>query len=421
VRTSHHGPTTAVIAGQLIDGTGGPPVSDAVIVIDGERITAVGRRGDVTVSPEAEVIDAGDCTVMPGLIDVHVHVHTPGGPITNYALAEGRELQGTLALRALAYVWRGLEMGFTTLRSLGSPAYIDVALRDAISDGHVTGPRLLVAGQGLSVTGGHMDKPLWSPEVAISGRTGVCDGADSCRQAARVQFKRGVDLIKLNACSEALFHLDPPWGQEMTYEEMAAVCEVAHWLHRRVAAHTSGGPGITAAIRAGVDSLEHAHWLSDEQIQMMVEQGTFYVPTLAVNSRSVELGPDTIAVSQAEWKWLLKVDEDKWETLRRAKAAGVKIVAGSDAGFVVAHGESARELEELVKGGFTPHEAIGAATRVAAECLGLERDIGTIEPGKFADVVVVAGDPLADVRILQDKEKIAQVLIGGQTVARRAA
>jgi imidazolonepropionase-like amidohydrolase len=391
-----------------------------VILIAGERVLAVGRRSDVRIPPKTDIIDASDHTVIPGLIDVHVHVHTPGGPITNYGLAEGRELQGALALRALAYVRRGLEMGFTTLRSLGSPAYIDVALRDAIAEGMVSGPRLLVAGQGLSVTGGHMDKPLWSPEVTITGRTAVCDGADSCRQAARAQFKRGVDLIKLNACSEALFHLDPPWGQEMTYDEMAAICEVAHWLHRRVAAHTSGGPGITAAIRAGVDSLEHAHWLSDEQIHLMAERGTFYVPTLAVNSRSIELGADAIAVSQAEWKWLLKVNEDKWETLRRAKAAGVKIAAGSDAGFVVAHGESARELEELVKGGFTPLEAIGAATGVAAECLGLEQEIGTIEPGKLADIVV-AGDPVVDVRILQDRKRIAQVLIGGQIVTRAAA
>ena len=414
-------PVTAIIAGQLIDGTGRAPFTDAVILIQGERIAAVGRRGELPPTSEAEVIDASDCTVIPGLIDVHVHVHTPGGPITNYGLAEGRELQGTLALRALAYVWRGLATGFTTLRSLGSPAYIDVALRDAIAEEIVSGPRLLVAGQGLSVTGGHMDKGLWSPEVTISGRTGVCDGADSCRRAARAQFKRGVDLIKLNACSEALFHIDPPWGQEMTYEEMAAICEVAHWLHRRVAAHTSGGPGITDAIRAGVNSLEHAHWLSDEQIQLMVEHGTFLVPTLAVNSRSIELGPEAIAVSQEEWQWLLKVNEDKWETLRRAKEAGVKIAAGSDAGFVVAHGESARELEELVKGGFTPLEAIGAATGVAAECLGIEQDIGTVEPGKFADVVMVAGDPLLDVRILQDKERIAQVLIGGHLVAGAAA
>ncbi len=415
------GPTTAILAGQLISGTGAPPLADGVILIQGERIVAVGRRQDVALAPGLDIIDARDCTVMPGLIDVHVHVHTPGGPITNYALAEGRDLQGTLALRALAYVWRDLVMGYTTLRSLGSPAYIDVALRDAILEGTVQGPRLLVAGQGLSVTGGHMDKALWSPEATIAGRTGVCDGAESCRQAARTQFKRGVDLIKLNACSEAFYHLDPPWGQEMTYDEMAAACEVAHWLHRKVAAHTSGGPGITAAIRAGVDSLEHAHWLTDEQLELMAERGTFLVPTLAVNSCSIERGPEAIAVSRAEWQWLVKVNEDKWETLRRAKEADVKITTGSDAGFVVAHGENARELEELVKGGFTALEAIEAATRVAAACVGLEDDIGTVEPGKRADLVVVSGDPLTDIRILQDKDRIARVLLGGQTVARRGA
>jgi imidazolonepropionase-like amidohydrolase len=412
--------SAAILAGRLVDGTGRSPLTDAVVLIEGDHIVKVGSRHEIPVPPNATVINADNHTLIPGLIDVHVHVHTPGGMITNYGLAEAREPQGLLALRALSYVRRDLTMGYTVLRSLGSPAYIDVALRDAIAEGTATGPRLLVAGQGLSVTGGHMDKPYWAPEVTVAGRTGVCDGPEACRRAARLQFKRGADLIKLNACSEAFYHLEPPWGQEMTYDEMAAACEVAHWLHRKVAAHTSGGSGVTDAIRAGVDSLEHAHWLSDEQIALMVERGTFYVPTLAVNSRSVELGPEAIGVTSAEWQWLLKVNEDKWETLRRAKAAGVKIATGSDAGFVVDHGANARELEELVKGGFTPLEAIEAATRIAAQCLGLEDELGTIEPGKRADLVLVAGNPLDDIRILQDRAKIAQVLLGGREVERAA-
>jgi imidazolonepropionase-like amidohydrolase len=211
-----------------------------------------------------------------------------------------------------------------------------------------------------------------------------------------------------------MYSLDPPYGQEMTYDEIAAVVEVAHWLQRRVTAHTSGGSGITDAIRAGVDSLEHAHWLSDEQIEMMVERGTFYVPTLYVNSRSVALSSQEIGVSDAEWAWLSRVNEEKWDTLQRAKSAGVRIAVGTDAGFVVRHGENACELEELVHGGFTPMEALMAATWVAAQCVGLERDLGTIEAGKYADLVVVDGDPLADIRILQEKSKITQVYKGGQ-------
>jgi imidazolonepropionase-like amidohydrolase len=407
----------AIHAGQVIDGYGGAPMHDAVVLVEKERITQVGRAHEVEVPSDAEIIDARSMTAMPGLVDAHVHIHTAGGAISNYALAEAQEFQGTLALRAYSYAKRDLEMGFTALRSVHSPAYIDVALRDAINQGVVEGPHLRVAGQGLSITGGHMDKAYWAPEVSIPGRTGVCDGPWECRKAAREQFKRGVDFVKINACSEGLlFRLDPPWGWEMTYAEMEAICDEAHRADRRVAAHTSGGPGLTDAIRAGVDSVEHAHWLTDEQIEMMVSQGTFYVPTLIVNTRSVELGREAIGVTEEEWAWLLKVNEDKWLALNRAKAAGVKIVVGTDAGFVVCHGENARELEELVKGGFTSMEAIVAGTRLGAECLDLAGEIGTIESGKYADLVIVDGDPLADIAILQDESKIVQVFRRGQAV-----
>jgi imidazolonepropionase-like amidohydrolase len=400
-------------AGKLIDGVSAEPLPDMVVLVDGERIVQVGSSAAVHVPPDAEVLDARDKTVMPGLVDAHVHIHTPGGPTDNYALAEAQQLEGTLTLRAWNYGMRSLRAGFTTLRSLGSPAYVDVALRKCIDEGTIDGPRLRVSGQGLSRTGGHMDKPYWSPAVTIYGRTGVCDGPWECRKAARTQIKWGVDLIKLNACGGSAHNLEEPWIQEMTYEEMAAICEEAHWVGKRVAAHTSGGPGLTAALKAGIDSVEHGHWLDQEQVELMAERGTFLVPTLLVNTLSTQ-PPERDKMEPAVLAWLLKARDDKQGTLDRARAAGVKVAMGTDAGFLVYHGQNAAELEEFVKLGFTPLEAIIAATRTGAECLDMADDIGTVEAGKYADLVVVDGDPLVDITILQDEAKIVQVFKGGK-------
>jgi imidazolonepropionase-like amidohydrolase len=296
---------------------------------------------------------------------------------------------------------------------------VDVALRNAIDSGIVNGPRLRVSGQGLTITGGHMDSPMWAPEVSISGRTGVCDGPWGCRQAAREQIKRGVDLIKVNAAvsrySTDYTHTEP-FHQEMTYEEMAAICEEAHWAGMTVAAHAHGGEGITDGLRAGLDSIEHAPWLTDEQIDMMAENGVFYVPTLTVHTFLKELGQETIGMPDGAWNWLLRVCDDRWDTLERAKKAGVKIATGTDAGFFVEHGDNAFELEDLVRGGFSPMEAIQAATGLAAECMNMNQEIGTIEAGKYADLVVVDGDPLSDISILRDADRIVQVYKGGVTV-----
>jgi imidazolonepropionase-like amidohydrolase len=412
-------------AAQLIDGTGAAPIQNAVIVVEGERITQVGPADHVSIPAAAEVIDASDKTVLPGLIDVHVHVHSPGEAtqMHQYALSQVTQTQGLMALNAFAYSRQTLRRGFTALRSVSSPAYVDVALRDAINRGMVEGPRLQVSGQGLTITGGHMDSRAWSPEVTIAGRTGVCDGPWACRRAAREQIKRGVDLIKINAAvsnySTDYTHVEP-FHQEMTYEEMAAICEEAHWAGMRVAAHAHGGQGITDAIRAGLDSVEHAPWLTDEQIERMVEHNVFYVPTLTVHTFLKELGQKEVGMPDAAWNWLLKVCDDRWDTLARAKRAGVKIAAGTDAGFFVPHGENAAELAELVKGDFTPMEAIVAATQTAAECMGWEREIGTVEAGKYADLVVVDGDPLDDIGILRRADKIERVFKGGQTVAQNA-
>lgn len=245
----------------------------------------------------------------------------------------------------------------------------------------------------------------------------VCDGLWECRKAARTQLKWGADLIKLNACGSNHRDLSRPWIQEMTYDEMAAICEEAHWGHKRVAAHTSGGPGLTDALRAGIDSVEHGHWLTDEQAELMAQRGVVYVPTFRVVVEGIRASePGSPAAS-----WLKFALENKPLSLERARRAGVRVAAGTDAGFRVDHGQNAAELEELVKAGLSPMEALVAATKTGAECVGMEHEIGTIEAGKFADLVLVDGNPLANIGVLQDRTKIVQVYKGGKPVKEASA
>jgi len=405
-------------AGQLLDGKSDKSLKDMGIVVDGKHIQSVTPFTSLVLEPNVLVLDGTRFSVIPGMVDCHVHIHSPGGSDReyNYSLDSLTQLQGTLALRSFNHARKDLAMGFTTLRSLDSPAYVDVALRNAIQSGLVEGPRLHVAGQGISVSGGHMDKAWWSPDVSVSGRTAVGDGPWGCRKAARDQLKRGVDVLKINACG-GLLDLTEPWHQEMTYEEMAAVCAEARGAKKRVAAHTSGGPGISDAIQAGVNSIEHGPWLTDEQLEKMVAGNVFYVPTLTTNAHGVAMGREEILSDEAEWAWLLKVDEDKWNSLERARKIGVQVAVGTDAGFWVHHGENATELEQLVIGGYSAMQAIHSATRVGAACLGLEKEIGTIEVGKLADLVLVDGDPLVDVRILQEERRIVSVYKEGILVA----
>jgi imidazolonepropionase-like amidohydrolase len=407
----------AVRAGQLIDGNGGSPLRDAVILIEADRITKVGSSQEVEIPPGTEVFEASDKTVMPGMIDCHVHVQGLGGPSKDYALDRLTHSLGFLALRSYANVKRDLRMGFTAVRTCASPGYIDVALRDAINDGLIQGPHVKAAGQGLTSTGGHMDKGMWAQEVSVWGTTGVCDGPWECRKATREQIKRGADFIKINAAGGSMDLTVEGHRQEMTYEEMAAICEEAHWAKKRVAAHAHGGQGITDAVRAGLDSVEHGLWLTEEHVDLMAQNGVFFVPTLSTHTKGMALGQEASGSSDKVWTWLVEMTENvMWRSLERAKRAGVKIATGTDAGFWMFHGENAKELEELVNGGFTPMEAIVAATRTGAECLDMAQDAGTLEVGKYADLVVVNGDPLADIRILQDKDKIVQVFKGGQKV-----
>lgn len=402
--------------GQLIDGTGTAPRHDMAVIIDGERIAAVSPWAAANFSPDVEVLDARDATVLPGLIDAHTHIYAPGRDLTAFAMGVARDSYPTMTLHAFSNARKMLSYGYTTLRDVHALGYVDIAVRDAINAGVVEGPRLKVSGQGLCITGGHMDRTGFAPQISVWGRVGVADSPDGFRAAAREQIKRGADLVKINACGGGTYDEAEPWAQEMTFEEMKAACDEAHRQHRRVAAHTSGGPPVHEAILAGVDTIEHGHWLTDETLALMAERGAWYIPTLIVNSMNFIVGRAALGASAKTWRWLELAFEAKWETLTRAKAAGVKIGAGSDAGFLVAHGENALELVELVKGGFTPLEAITAATSVNADALDMVGQIGVIQPGCYADLLICDADPLQDIHVLTRREHFRAVLKGGQLV-----
>lgn len=404
--------THAILADRLFAATGEEVREQVLVTLAGERIAAVEpAAARAQLPPDVPVTHRPGATLMPGLIDAHVHLHGSGGHDNKFHVMEGTELVGLTALRSYKNAHDMLQCGYTAIRDVASRAYVDVAVRQAIETGLLPGPRLLVSGQGISITGGHMDKGVWAPGVSIPGRTGVGDGPWEVRKAVREQIKRGVDLIKINACGGAVDNWDEPFVEEMTYEEMAAAVDEAHKRHLKVAAHTSGGVGVTNAIRAGVDSIEHGSWLTHEQAAMMVERGSFYVPTLLVNTRGTQDGREAAGLDQATWEWCMLVEREKWGAVARARAAGVKIVAGSDAGFVVYHREAACEIGLLVKAGLRPAEAILAATATAADLLGIPA--GRVAPGSLADLILVDGDPTANVTMLADAARIPWVMVGG--------
>ena len=410
--------TTAFHVGTVIDGTGAKPRERCTVLVDGERITAFGSRDEVEVPHGAEVVDAPDATLIPGLIDLHVHLAFSGDLERDTFRTEVAGLNyAQMALRAAGYALRTLRAGFTTLRDVHAPGGVIIDLARAIRARHVPGPTIHACGTGLSVTGGHMDQPGWADHVRLEGVTSPCDGPLEFRRGVRRQVKRGADLIKINACVSSLLHPEVPYRQEMTDDELEAACDEAHLLERHVAAHTSGGPGLTAAVRAGVDTIEHGHWIDRETADLMAESGTILVPTLLVNERNFEFSREELGGSDASWRWREQSRDAKWESLEIARRAGVRIGCGTDAGYMIPHGEmNAREVELLVRGGLSPVEAIHSATGIGAERLGIEA--GVIAPGRLADLVLVAGDPVADIRVLQELHRL-RVFKEGVEVAQR--
>jgi imidazolonepropionase-like amidohydrolase len=327
-----------------------------------------------------------------------------------------RDLPADAALRGARHARVTLEAGFTTVRNVGAGGFADVALRDAVNRGDVAGPRMLVAAHSLGITGGHCDGTNgYVPEIfgAEPGpEVGVADGRDAIRQAVRYQVKHGADVIKICATGGVLSEGDSAGVQQYMEDELSAVVEAAHMVERRVAAHAHGTAGIKAAIRAGVHSIDHGSILDDEAIRLFVEHGTYLVPTLMAGE-AVEAMAKSGELRGERADKALAIAPRMRESIRKAVSGGVKIALGTDAG-VMPHGTNGHEFTLMVRwGGMSPMQAIVAGTRNAADLLGWSAQVGTVQAGRYADLVAVSGDPLADIAVL---EKAEWVMKGGEVV-----
>lgn len=396
------GGVTAIRAGTLIDGTGAAPMRNAVVLVQGDRITAVGTN--VQVPAGATVIDLSGATLLPGFIDGHVHLvgHIIGdGDWQHQDLVESASQR---ALLGAAHAQQTLEAGFTTVRNVGADAFADIALRNAIAAGWLPGPRIIAAGSSFGINGGHCDGSAgFPPDVSLSRgtiETGAADGVEEVREAVRYNVKHGADVIKICATGGVLSPTDSVGVQQYTEEEMRAVVEAARMTERRVAAHAHGLDGIKAAVRAGVTSIEHGSILDDEAVRMMKERGTYLVPTLMAGE-SVERLARANRLPPAIAAKALAIAPRMRDSFRRALSGGVKIALGTDAG-VFAHGTNGHEFTLMVQFGMSPMQAIVAGTSTSATLLGLDREIGTIAVGKRADLVAVQSNPLDNIQILEN-------------------
>ena len=397
---------TVVHAGKLLDVKTGTMLSDQAIVIEGDKIISVGPMSGLKLTGSEQRIELGNATVLPGMIDAHTHLtFNPQFGYESLAISIPREaLIGARNARVT------LDAGFTTVRNVAADGYADVALRDAINAGDVPGPRMLVSGPPLSITGGHCDNDLLPFEYHATA-DGVADGVEQVQHKVREVIKYGADLIKVCATGGVLSKGDDPNASQYTLEEMKAIVADAHRLGRKVAAHAHGAQGVIWASEAGVDSVEHGHLMNDEAIATLKKNGTYLVPTLYLIDWHREHAAQANLPDYLKWKMEL-VSKAAKENVRKAIAAGVKIGMGTDAA-VYPHGLNAHELAVYVSLGMSPLQAIQTTTINDADLLGWSNKVGTIEPGKWADIIAVDGDPLHDVTTLQH---VKFVMKGGEVV-----
>ena len=399
----------AVHAGKVLDVRTGNYATDQIIWIEGSKIKAVGKAADVSKKLPAgtKTIDLSKLTILPGLIDCHTHLTMSPDMIGPRGLHISYSRSALIGARSARVT---LEAGFTTVRNVGAGGYADIALRDAINAGDVPGPRMLASGPPLSITGGHGDQNFLAPQFNYSD-DGVANGIDGVMTKVRENIKYGADLIKFMATGGVLSEGDNPAFEQYSPEEMKAIVDTAHGLGRKVAAHAHGALGIKNAVLAGVDSIEHGSYINDEDIALMKQRGTYLVPTVFLEDW-LSANYQHLGFTQSMTDKMNMVLPIAKQNLSHAFKEGVKIAFGTDAA-VYPHGMNAGEFATMVKMGLPPLVAIQAATVNAADLLGWSDRVGTLEPGKFADIVAVDGDPVADVSIL---EHIRFVMKGGEII-----
>ncbi|MFO0953238.1 MAG: amidohydrolase family protein [Isosphaeraceae bacterium] len=410
-------PTPAVVvlkAGRLFDGAGDTVKTDQLIVIEGERVKAVGPASEVKIPEGANVIDLSGATVLPGLIECHTHL---GSRADRYdEVLKFKDTPFHKAFAAVKNAKTTLEAGFTTVRDVGGPPFLAVDLRQSIDEGFVPGPRIVASGPGLSITGGHGDLNNYAPQVRVEMFPDerdfrIADGVDQVRHVVRAQLKHGVDVIKVNASGGVFSRGDEPGAPQYTVEELRAAVEEAHAAGRKVAAHAHGAQGIKNAVRAGVDSIEHGSLIDDEGIQLMRERGTWLVADI-YNDDYILGRAKEFKIPEEFVEKERKIGQLQRDNFAKAVKWGVKVAFGTDAG-VYPHGENARQFAYMVKYGLTPARAIRSATSDAAELLGRGKELGRVAPGFLADLVAVSADPLEDVKAL---ESVGFVMKGGAVV-----
>jgi len=371
---------TAIVSSRIYDATGAEPIADGVVVVEGERIVSVGPRARVPVPRDAALVELDGHTLMPGLIDAHTHLRQVGETLIYSGFTPG---PAQLALHAARNLRRDLCAGVTTLRVLGEQDFNDVPVRAAVEAGVIPGPRLLLATRAIHATNGHGYGPGF-------------DGPDTIRRAVRENLRAGADVIKMMATGSVDL-CGGHFEQEYTREEMTTVVEEAHRVGKRVAAHAIRPPEICACLEVGVDTIEHGHMLDERCIELLLEKDAWLVGTLAIVLDEEVLAADLAAnptFAEVEWLPRRRAAPDSY---RRAIEAGVRYASGTDG----LHGDLPKELETLVGIGVSPEAALLSATRDAAEVCGILERLGTLEPGKLADVVAVEGDPLEDIRALR--------------------
>jgi len=403
--------TVYIRAGHLFDATSDNMRDNVVIQVVGDRIQSVGPAQSTQIPKGATVIDLSHATVLPGLIDCHVHLDSRADRYDE--IYRFKDTPFSAAFAAVVHARKTLEAGFTSVRDVGSLPFLAVDLRNSINEGLVPGPRIVASGPPITITGGHGDLNNYSPQTRVSmfpeeRDFQIADGVDQVRHVVRAQVKYGVDVIKILATGGVLSKGDSPGAPQFSLEELKVAAEEAHMAGRKIAAHAHGTQGIKNAILAGIDSIEHASLIDDEGIRLAKERGVYLVMDIYnddyIRGKAVEFGLPKENVEKEKM-----VGELQRENFQKAVKAGVKMAFGTDAG-VYPHGDNAKQFAYMVKYGMTPAQAIRAATSSAADLIGRAKDVGTVEAGKYADLIAVSGDPLKDVRVL---ENVGFVMKGG--------